>query len=192
MSHNDNKPTEEEAKEAVRTLIRWAGDNPDREGLKNTPKRVIKAFNEYYSGYDKDAKDALSRTFNDVGGYEDIVLLKDIPIHSHCEHHMAPFIGKTHIAYIPNKKVVGLSKLARVTEIFSRRLQTQETMTEQISKAIEEHLSPKGSIVLVDAEHQCMTLRGIRKPGVSTITTSFKGIMDTDKDLQDRFFNLIK
>ncbi|MGI9371877.1 MAG: GTP cyclohydrolase I FolE [Hyphomicrobiales bacterium] len=185
-------PTEEEAKQAVRTLIAWSGDDPDREGLLDTPKRVVKAYREFFSGYDEDPVAVLSRTFEEAGGYDDIVMLRDIDFNSHCEHHVIPFIGKAHIAYFPTDRVVGISKLARVVEIYARRLQTQETMTAQVSDAIEEALAPKGSAIMIDAVHQCMSLRGIQKRNVSTITTKFTGIFKEDVALQARFLELVR
>lgn len=185
-------PSEEEAKQAVRTLIAWAGDDPGREGLKDTPKRVVKAYKEFFRGYDEDPIAVLSRTFEDVGGYDDIVMLRDIDINSHCEHHMIPFIGKAHVAYFPTDRVVGISKLARVVEIFARRLQTQETMTAQIADAIEKSLQPKGAAVMIDAVHQCMSLRGIQKRNVATITTQFTGAFKGDLPLQARFLELVR
>ena len=187
-----NKVSREEAENAVKTLIMWAGDDPKREGLIDTPKRVIKAYEEFFAGYKESAKDYLSKTFEDVKGYEDIVMLKDISFNSHCEHHMVPVIGKVHLAYIPVKKVVGISKLARTVEIFAKRLQTQETMTQQISEAINDTLKPRGVAVHIEAFHQCMTTRGVMKPDVSTITNSFKGEFITDKQLQNRFLSYIK
>jgi len=169
------RPSQEEAEAAVRVLLAWAGDNPDREGLLDTPRRVAKAFREYFSGYEDDPAEALSRTFSEVGGYDDIVMLRDIEFNSHCEHHIAPFIGRAHIAYLPAKQVVGISKLARVVEIYARRLQTQETMTSQIATAIMESLQPRGVAVLVEAVHTCMSMRGIGKRNVATITTQFAG-----------------
>jgi GTP cyclohydrolase I len=184
-----NRPTREEAMEAVRTLIAWAGDNPDREGLLDTPKRVVDAYGEWFDGYDGDPSKELSRTFEDVQGYDDVVMLRGIEVESHCEHHMAPFLGKAYVAYVPNDKVVGISKLARVVEIFSRRLQTQETLTQQIARAIEAHLEPKGVAIMIDAEHQCMTTRGVHHRHVSTVTTQFTGQFKTDIGLQERFLN---
>ena len=188
----EKKPSREEAEEAVRTLIKWAGDNPKREGLLDTPKRVVKAFEEFFIGYKESAKEYLSKTFEDVNGYEDIVMLKDITFNSHCEHHMVPIIGKVHLAYLPIKKVVGISKLARTVDIFAKRLQTQETMTQQIASSIYETLKPKGVAVYIEAFHQCMTTRGVSKPNVSTITNSFLGDFKTDKLLQNRFLEYIK
>ena len=184
------RPSREQALEAVRTLLAWAGDDPDREGLKDTPKRVVDAYAEWFDGYDADAARELSRTFEDVQGYDDMVLLRDIEVESHCEHHMAPFLGKAYVAYIPNEKVVGISKLARVVEIFSRRLQTQETLTQLIAEAIESHLQPHGVAILIDAEHQCMTTRGVHHRHVSTLTTRFTGAFKTDAALKDRFLKL--
>jgi GTP cyclohydrolase I len=184
-----NRPTRDEALEAVRTLIAWAGDDPEREGLLDTPKRVVDAYGEWFDGYDGDPAKELSRTFEDVQGYDDVVMLRGIEVESHCEHHMAPFLGKAYVAYVPDEKVVGISKLARVVEIFSRRLQTQETLTQQIAKAIEEHLAPKGVAIMIDAEHQCMTTRGVHHRHVSTVTTQFSGVFKTDIGLQERFLN---
>ena len=184
-----NRPTREEALEAVRTLIAWAGDDPEREGLLDTPKRVVDAYAEWFEGYTLDPAKELSRTFEDVQGYDDVVMLRGIEVESHCEHHMAPFLGKAYVAYVPDEKVVGISKLARVVEIFSRRLQTQETLTQQIAKAIEEHLVPKGVAIMIDAEHQCMTTRGVHHRHVSTVTTQFSGLFKTDLGLQERFLN---
>ena len=182
----------EEAEKAVETLIKWAGDDPSREGLRETPKRVVNAFNEFFSGYNESPESYLSKTFEDVQGYEDIVMLKDISFHSHCEHHMVPIIGKVHLAYIPTKKVVGISKLARVVDIFAKRLQTQETMTQQIANCIEKSLKPKGVAVNIEALHQCMTTRGVQKPNVSTITSCFLGEFKTDKSIGQRFTDFIK
>ena len=188
----EQKVSREEAEEAVRTLIKWAGDDPKREGLLDTPKRVTKAYEEFFLGYTESADEYLSKTFEDVNGYEEIVMLKDIAFNSHCEHHMVPIIGKVHLAYLPVKKVVGISKLARTVDIFAKRLQTQETMTQQISSSIYETLKPKGVAVYVEAFHQCMTTRGVLKPNVSTITNSFLGDFKNDKYLQQRFLEYIK
>ena len=192
IGDNDSprRPSREEALKAVRTLLAWAGDNPDRPGLIDTPKRVVDAYGEWFDGYDADVEKELSRTFEDVQGYDDMVLLRDIEVESHCEHHMAPFLGKAYVAYIPNEKVVGISKLARVVEIFSRRLQTQETLTQLIAEAIESHLQPHGVAILIDAEHQCMTTRGVHHRHVSTITTRFTGAFKSDAALKDRFLKL--
>ena len=192
IGDNDSprRPSREEALKAVRTLLAWAGDDPDRPGLIDTPKRVVDAYGEWFDGYDADVEKELSRTFEDVQGYDDMVLLRDIEVESHCEHHMAPFLGKAYVAYIPNEKVVGISKLARVVEIFSRRLQTQETLTQLIAEAIEAHLQPHGVAILIDAEHQCMTTRGVHHRHVSTITTRFTGAFKSDSTLKDRFLKL--
>lgn len=186
----DKRPTRDEAEKAVKTLLAWAGDNPEREGLKDTPKRVVKAYEEWFSGYRDDPVKYLSRTFEDVQGYDDIVMLRDIDVESHCEHHMAPFMGKAYVAYMPTESVVGISKLARVVEIYAKRLQTQETMTAQICEAIEDSLKPAGVAVMIDAVHQCMTTRGVHHPNVSTITTQFTGVFKTDTELRDRFLRL--
>ena len=186
------KPSREEAMKAVKTLISWAGDDPSREGLTETPKRVVKAYEEFFAGYEQDALKVLGKTFEDVNGYDDIVFLRDINIDSHCEHHMVPIAGKAHVAYLPKNKVVGISKLARVIEIFSKRLQTQETMTMQIIETIDEALEPFGTAIMIDAKHQCMTTRGINKPNVSTITTKFSGLFAEDAELRNRFMQLVK
>jgi GTP cyclohydrolase I len=181
------KPTREEAMEAVRTLIAWAGDDPRREGLIDTPKRVVEAYGEWFAGYGLDPAQELERVFEDVQGYNDIVMLREIEVESHCEHHMAPFIGKAFVAYVPTGPVVGISKLARVVEIFAKRLQTQETLTQQIADAITDNLKPAGVAVLIDAKHECMTTRGVHHRHVSTLTTQFTGVFKTDRALQDRF-----
>ena len=187
------RPTREAAEEAVRTLIAWAGDDPQREGLVDTPRRVTEAYREFYAGYDQNPNDALDRTFEDVGDYDDVVLVRDIPFYSHCEHHMVPFIGKAHVAYYPTDgKVVGLSKLARVVEVFARRLQTQERLTGDIVAAIDEALKPRGIAVMIEAEHQCMTLRGVRAHGASTVTTQFTGAFRDEPAEQIRFMTLVK
>ena len=183
------RPSRDEAMDAVRTLLAWAGDDPRREGLIDTPKRVVEAFGEWFSGYTADPVKELARTFEDVQGYDDIVMLRDIDVESHCEHHMAPFLGKAYVAYMPTEKVVGISKIARVVEIFAKRLQTQETMTIQIAEALEASLRPGGVAILIDAEHQCMTTRGVHHKHVSTITTQFTGVFKTDRDLQRRFLD---
>ena len=187
--HPAQKPSRETALEAVRTLIAWAGDDPRREGLIDTPERVISAFGEWFEGYGLDPAKELDRIFEDVQGYDDIVMLRDIEVESHCEHHMAPFLGKAYVAYMPTNKVVGISKLARVVEIFARRLQTQETLTQQIADAITDSLKPAGVAILIDAEHQCMTTRGVHHRHVSTVTTRFGGVFRSDKDLQKRFLD---
>lgn len=185
------RPSRAEAEEAVRTLLAWAGDDPDREGLRDTPKRVAAAYEEYFSGYGVDAIDVLSRTFEDVAGYDDMVMLRDIRVESHCEHHIAPFIGVAHVAYLPQSRVVGLSKLARAIDIFAKRLQTQESLTAQVAGAIELALAPRGVAVLIEAEHQCMSTRGIHKPGVATITTRFTGVFEQDSSYRDRFLQMV-
>jgi len=182
----------EQAEEAVKVLIRWAGDNPDREGLKETPKRVVNAYNEFFAGYKEDPKKLLNKTFDEVNGYNDIVMLKNISLHSHCEHHMVPIIGKVHLAYLPVDKVVGISKLARVVDIFAKRLQTQETMTQQIAEVIQKCLKPKGVAIYIEAFHQCMTTRGVSKPNVSTITSCFLGEFKNNDKMENKFLNFVK
>ena len=184
------RPTREQAMEAVRTLLAWAGDNPARAGLIDTPRRVVDAYEEWFAGYDADPIAELSRTFEDVTGYDDMVILKKIDVESHCEHHMAPFLGQAFVAYMPTEKVVGISKIARVVEVFAKRLQTQETMTTQIAEAIETALAPLGVAVLIDAEHQCMTTRGVHHKAVTTVTTQFTEAFKTDADLRNRFLKL--
>ena len=186
------RPTREEAEAAVRVLLRWAGDDPSREGLLDTPKRVVKAYEELFKGYTQDAEAQLSTVFEEVEGYDDMVLVKDIPFTSHCEHHMVPFVGKAHVAYFPAEGVVGLSKLARVVEVFARRLQTQETMTAQITDTIDNALKPRGIAVLIEAEHMCMSMRGVQKQGASTITTRFTGAFRNDPAEQARFFSMVR
>ena len=187
---NVSKPSREDAMKAVKTLISWAGDDPSREGLIETPKRVVKAYEEFFSGYSQDPLEVLGKTFSDVKGYDDIVFLRDINIETHCEHHMVPILGKAHVAYLPKDKIVGISKLARVVEIFAKRLQTQETMTMQILHTIDEALEPYGTAVMIDAKHQCMTTRGVNKPNVSTVTTKFSGSFAKDTELRERFIKL--
>ena len=186
------RPTQEEAEAAVRTLLLWAGDDPEREGLIETPQRVAKAYREMFSGYDMDPHEVLGRTFEEVAGYDDIVLVKDIAFHSHCEHHMVPIIGKAHVAYLPDGRVLGLSKIARVVDIFAQRLQTQESITAQIAGTINDALSPRGVAVMVEAEHMCMAMRGIRKQGSTTITTTFTGNFKNDPGEQARFISMIR
>lgn len=187
----DNKPTREEAERAVETLLRWLGEDPSREGLADTPKRVVKAYSELFGGYNQDPTEDLSRTFEQVSGYDDAVIIKDIPFFSHCEHHMVPIIGKAHVAYLPDGKVVGLSKIARVVDIFAKRLQTQESMTAQIAQAIDGALAPKGVAVILEAEHMCMAMRGIRKQGSTTITSTYTGRYKDDKQEQIKFMTII-
>jgi GTP cyclohydrolase I len=185
-------PTQEEAEAAVRTLIRWAGDDPTREGLLDTPKRVAKAYRELFAGYDAAPEDILARTFSDVAGYSDMVIVRDIAFHSHCEHHMVPFHGVAHIAYLPESGVLGLSKMARLVDLYARRLQTQETMTSQIAKALDESLRPEGVVVMIEAEHMCMAMRGIQKQGAKTITTTFIGRFERSAQDQSRFMMLAR
>lgn len=186
------RPSQQEAEEAVRTLIAWAGDDPARPGLTDTPKRVATAYREFYAGYGQDPAAALDRTFEEIGTYDDIVVVRDIPFYSHCEHHMVPFVGKAHVAYYPADKVVGLSKLARVVEVFARRLQTQERLTAEIVTAVDETLKPRGIAVMLEAEHQCMTLRGVRAHGANTVTTQFTGAFRDDPAEQIRFLTLVR
>ncbi len=174
------RPTREEAEEAVRVLIRWAGDDPSREGLKNTPGRVVRAYEEYFAGYAIDPADVLGRTFKETNGYDEIVVLRDIRFESHCEHHMAPIIGKVHVAYLPDKRVIGISKLARLVEVYAKRLQIQEKMTAQIALALNEALKPRGVAIVVEAAHQCMTTRGVHKPGVAMVTSHMLGAFRDD------------
>ena len=185
------RPTFEEAQDAVRVLLRWAGDDPTREGLLDTPSRVVRSYEEFYAGYAIDAEEELRRTFEETEGYDEMVMLRNIPFHSHCEHHMVPIIGTAHVAYLPQNRVVGISKLARVVDIFARRLQTQETMTVQIADTISRVLSPRGVAVMIDAEHQCMTTRGIQKPGVSTITTHLTGAFRENPEMRREFLAMI-
>lgn len=187
----DSKPTRAEAERAVETLLLWLGEDPSREGLADTPKRVVKAYSELFAGYNQDPVEDLSRTFEQVSGYDDAVIIKDIPFFSHCEHHMVPIIGKAHVAYLPDGKVVGLSKIARVVDIFAKRLQTQESMTAQIAQAIDGALQPKGVAVIVEAEHMCMAMRGIRKQGSTTVTSTYKGRYKEDKQEQLKFMTII-
>ena len=189
---NTLRPSRAEAEEAVKTLIAWAGDDPAREGLLDTPGRVVRAYEEFFAGYKDDASTTLDRTFKDVDGYDDVVLVRDIPFASHCEHHMVPFVGKAHIAYLPNDRVVGLSKLGRIIDVFGRRLQTQEIMTAQIINAIGEQLKPQGAAVMLEAEHLCMTIRGIHKHGATTVTTQFTGVFRDDPAEQARFLALVR
>jgi GTP cyclohydrolase I len=185
------RPSREAAEEAVRTLIAWAGDDPGREGLLDTPQRVTDAYSEFFGGYRQDEREVLATTFKEVGGYDDVVLVRDIPFSSHCEHHMVPFFGKVHIAYLPHDGVVGLSKLARLVEVYARRLQVQENMTAQIIDAVNEHLNPRGAAVMIEAEHMCMSMRGVRAHGALTITQRFTGVFAEDRNEQDRFFAMV-
>ena len=183
--------SDKQAEEAFKTILKWIGEDPNREGLIETPKRVIKAFKEYFKGYHQDAEADLSKTFGDVEGYDDMVVEKNITLESHCEHHMAPIIGVAHVAYIPNKKVVGLSKLARTVEVFSKRLQTQERLTMQVAKTLMNALDAKGVAVTVDAAHQCMTMRGIKKEKATTVTNYFLGSFREDLSIQNRYLRYI-
>jgi len=187
-----NKPSDEDAIEAVKTLLRYAGDDPDREGLKDTPKRVIKAYDEFFSGYAKNPDDILKRTFEEVEGYDEMVIVKNIDLESHCEHHMVPIIGIAHVAYIPNNRVVGISKLARIVDVYAKRLQTQETMTAQIADTISRVLKPKGVGVVIDATHQCMSTRGVHKRHSSTVTSRMLGLFRSDPRTRSEFMDLIK
>ena len=192
LDNQDNKIiSQEEAEQAVKTLIQYIGEDPEREGLIETPKRVIKSFNEFYAGYSQDPETLLSKTFEDIEGYDDIVLLKNINFESHCEHHMAPIIGIVHIAYIPSKKVVGLSKLARTVDVYAKRLQTQERLNMQIAKTLMSGLEAKGVAVTIDASHQCMTMRGIKKEKATTLTNYFLGSFKDDLSLQNRYLKHI-
>jgi GTP cyclohydrolase IA len=185
------RPSREQAEAAIRTLIAFAGDNPDREGLRETPGRVVSAYEELYRGYRECPADLLDRTFSEIGSYNDVVLIRDIPFYSHCEHHMLPFIGKAHVAYVPVERVVGLSKIARLIDVYGRRLQSQEHLTSQIVTAIDEILKPRGVAVMLEAEHMCMSLRGVQKPGAATITTQFTGMFCDDSAEQARFITLV-
>ena len=186
-----NKVSDKEAEEALKTILTWLGEDPNREGLLETPKRVVKAFKEYFVGYTQDAEQILDKTFGDVEGYDDMVVEKNISVTSHCEHHMAPIIGMAHVAYIPNKRVVGLSKLARVVEVFSKRLQTQERLTMQVAKALMTSLDAKGVAVTINAAHQCMTMRGIKKESTTTVTNYFLGQFKEDLSIQNRYLRFI-
>jgi GTP cyclohydrolase I len=186
------RPSVEEVEAAVLTLLRWTGDDPEREGLRDTPARVAKAYREMFGGYDKDPAEELGRTFEEVAGYDDIVVCRDISFHSHCEHHMVPIIGKAHVAYLPDGRVVGLSKIARVVDIFAQRLQTQEAMTAQIAGTIQDVLNPRGVAVMIEAEHMCMAMRGIRKQGSTTLTSTFTGAFRDNPEEQVRFMMMVR
>ena len=185
------KSLEKEAMEAVKTLILWAGDDPEREGLLDTPKRVVKAYKQFFAGYKEDPEEILSRTFEEVDGYDDAVIVRDIRLESHCEHHMVPIIGVAHVGYIPSNRVVGISKLARLVDLYSKRLQTQETMTAQIANTIDKVLKPKGVAVVIDSNHNCMSTRGVHKANSSTITSRMLGIFRTDEKAREEFISLI-
>ena len=186
-----NKVSDKEAEQAFRTIIEWIGEDPDREGLKGTPKRLIKAFKEYFQGYSQDAKNFLSKTFSEIEGYDDMIVEKNITVESHCEHHIAPIIGVAHIAYIPTKNIVGLSKLARVVDAFSKRLQTQERLTIQIAKTLMDTLDARGVAVTIEAIHQCMTMRGVKKAKASTVTNYYLGLFKEDLSYQNRYLRFI-
>jgi len=186
-----NRPSREEAEQAIRVLLRWAGDDPSREGLADTPARVAKAFEEWFSGYDQDPQAYLARTFEEVAGYDDMVILRDIRFESHCEHHLAPIIGRVHVGYLPTNKVVGISKLARVVQAFSRRLQVQEKMNAQIAHCIQTVLEPKGVAMVIEAAHQCMTTRGVHKTGVTMVTSTMLGAFRDNSDTRREFLNII-
>ena len=186
------RPTREQAEEAVRTLIAYIGDDPKREGVLDTPKRVVGAYEELFRGYRESPAETLERTFSETAAYDDLVLVRDIAFNSHCEHHMMPFTGKAHVAYMPVDKVVGLSKLARLVDVYARRLQTQEHMNSQIATAIEEILKPRGVAVMIEAEHTCMSLRGVEKPGALTVTTQFRGAFRDDPNEQLRFMSMVR
>ena len=191
LQEQKRKISDEKVEEAIRTIIQWIGEDPKREGLKSTPQRVVKAFKEYFKGYNEDPAEHLTKTFTEVEGYDDMVIEKNISIQSHCEHHMAPIIGVAHVAYIPSNKVVGLSKLARVVETFSKRLQTQERLTMQVAKIIMDVLQPRGVAVTIDAVHQCMTIRGVKKEKTSTVTNHFLGAFKDDLSFQNRYLRYI-
>ena len=191
-SSKTKTPSRQEAEQAINVLLRWIGDDPSREGLVGTPSRVVRAWTEFCSGYKEDPAQLLERTFEEVEGYDDMVMLRNVRMESHCEHHLVPILGVAHIAYVPNRRVVGISKLARVLDGFARRLQTQETLTAQVADCIQNALQPKGVAVLIDAQHQCMTTRGVRKPDVSMMTSRFTGIFKTDESLSRRFLDQTK
>jgi len=191
VSGGEDQPSRAEAEAAVRTLIRWAGDDPTREGLQKTPQRVVKSYEEFFQGYQQDPEEILRTTFEETEGYDEMVVLKDIDFHSHCEHHMVPIVGKAYIAYLPDKRVIGISKLARVVEAYARRLQIQEKMTAQIANAINDVLKPRGVAVIVEAEHQCMTTRGVHKPGVSMVTSTMLGAFRDDALTRREFLAIV-
>ena len=186
------KPSNAEAEKAVRTLISFVGEDPNREGLLDTPKRVVKAYQDWYGGYNQDPKEVLNKTFSEIEGYDEIIMLKDIRVESHCEHHMAPFIGSAHVAYLPNKRVVGISKLARITRIFSKRMQVQEKLTAEIANCLQEVLKPRGVAVVIEAQHECMTTRGINEPGISMVTSQLLGKFRTDASTRKEFYSMIQ
>ncbi|WP_375629374.1 MULTISPECIES: GTP cyclohydrolase I FolE [unclassified Bartonella] len=188
----EKRPSIEKVEEAIRTLLLWIGENPNREGLLDTPKRIAKAYRELFNGYSQSVKETLGTVFEEVSGYNEAVIVKNIPFYSHCEHHMIPIIGKAHIAYLPNAKIVGLSKIVRVVDIFSRRLQTQEAMTAQVAHALKTYLKPHGVAVLIEAEHMCMAMRGIQKQGSTTITKNFHGYYEKDQAAQAHFMMMVQ
>ncbi len=187
----NKKPSRKEAEAAVKTLLAWAGEDVQREGLIETPKRVVKAYEDWFSGYNEDPREVLKKTFSELDGYDEIIMLRNIRIESHCEHHIAPFIGSAHVAYLPKKRVVGISKIARITKIFSKRMQVQEKLTAQIANCIQEVLKPRGVAVVVEAQHQCMTTRGINAPGISMVTSQLLGKFRTDASTRREFFSMI-
>jgi|TARA_B100000282_G_scaffold271723_1_gene226577 GTP cyclohydrolase I len=191
INKQKNKISDKEAEDAFKTILAWMGEDPNREGLLETPKRVVKAFKEYFKGYNEDPNQILDKTFGDVDGYDDMVIQKNISVQSHCEHHMAPIIGKAHVAYIPKDRVVGLSKLARVVEVFSKRLQTQERLTMQIANTLMQSLDAKGVAVTIDSTHQCMTMRGIKKEQATTVTNYYLGQFKDDLSYQNRYLRFI-
>jgi GTP cyclohydrolase I len=186
------RPSREQAEAAARTLIAWIGDDPNREGLLDTPERLVRAYQEFFSGYHVRPEDVLDRTFGEIGHFDDLVLVRDIPFYSFCEHHMFPVIGRAHLAYFPNERVVGLSKIARVVDMYARRLQTQEHITSQVLTAIQENLKPRGVAIMIEAEHMCMAMRGVQKSGTSTVTTQFSGVFRDDPAEQVRFITLVR
>ena len=188
---DNKKPTREEAEAAVRTMLAWTGDNPDREGLVETPKRVVRAYEQFFAGYEMDPKEVLSKVFEEVEGYDEMVIVKDIRVESHCEHHIVPILGIAHVAYMPKNRVVGISKIARLVDIFAKRLQIQETLTSQIAETLQNVLDPLGVAVLIDASHQCMTTRGVHKPESSTVTKKMIGVFRDDQNLHSEFMELI-
>lgn len=191
-SRNVARPSEEEAKAAVEVLLRWIGEDPTREGLRDTPKRVVRAYHELFSGYGHSLEETLGRTFEEVAGYDELVLVKDIPFFSHCEHHMVPIIGKAHVGYLPDGRVLGLSKIARVVDAFGRRLQTQEALTAQIADSIDTTVRPRGVAVMIEAEHMCMAMRGVQKIGSTTLTSTFTGVFKTEPQEQARFMGMLR
>jgi GTP cyclohydrolase IA len=189
---SESRPSREDAEEAVRTLLRWAGDDPTREGLVGTPDRVVRSYEEFFAGYNQDPAEILQRTFEETDGYDEMVILRDIRLESYCEHHVVPIIGKAHVAYLPDRRVVGISKLARVVEVFAKRLQIQEKLTAQIANTIDEVLQPKGVAVIIEAAHQCMTTRGIHKPGVTMVTSRMLGVFRSDLATRKEFMSLVQ